>query len=91
MTATQREACKTLRNNEDIVIRKADKSNIYVILNREDYMNKLDDILKDKSKFARIHEDPIKNLKKQLNDIIKTNNEVSNYIKLPVLVGDYSP
>ena len=91
LTATQREACKALRSDEDIVIRKADKSSIYVNLNREDYKNKLYDILKDQSKFARIHEDPIKNLKKTLNDIIKTNNAVSNYIKLPVFAGDYIP
>ena len=32
-----REAAKQLRNNKDIIIRKADKSNIYVILNRTAY------------------------------------------------------
>ena len=38
LTATQRDVCKTLRNNEEI-IRKSDKSNIKfnVILHCEDY------------------------------------------------------
>ena len=59
LTATQRDACKTLRNNEDILIRKTDKPNIYVMLNHEDFKNKLDDILKDKSK-SQIHDDQLK-------------------------------
>ena len=54
-------------------------------------MTKLDDILNDDSKFTPITDDPIKNLKKQLNYIAKTNNAVSNYMKFPVLVGDYKP
>ena len=44
-------AAKELSTNKDIIIRKADKSNIYVILNYEDYKIKLDNILGDTSKF----------------------------------------
>ena len=82
---------RALKNNDKIIIRKADKSNIYVILDRNDYKTKLDIILNDESKFVHIEGNPIKNFKKRLNLIIKTNNAVSNYLKLPVLVGDYNP
>ena len=87
----QRKVCKSLKNNDKIIIRKVDKSNTYVILDRNTYKTKLDDILNDDSKFTRITDNPIKNLKKQLNSIAKANNAVSNYTKLPVLIGDYKP
>ena len=64
---------------------------LILIIDRNTYKTKLDDILNDDSKFTRITDDPIKNLKKQLNYIAKANNAVSNYMKLPVLVGDYKP
>ena len=38
-----------------MVIQKADKSNIIVILNKNDYISKLNQILDDTSKFKRTH------------------------------------
>ena len=35
--------------------------------------------------------DPTRALKKQLNSIVKSYNSVCNYIKLPVLIGEYNP
>ncbi|XP_076029100.1 uncharacterized protein LOC143017947 [Oratosquilla oratoria] len=68
-----------LRNNPDIIVRRADKSSIYVILNKEDYLSKLDLILSDTTKFKKISSDPTSKLKvttptyrlaKQINSII---------------------
>ena len=42
-----KDAAKSLREDEKIVIRKADKANMYVIMNKDEYQKKLDDILKD--------------------------------------------
>jgi predicted transcriptional regulator len=39
------EAIKTLRNNKDIVISRADKGNAIVIMNKEDYIEKIKNIL----------------------------------------------
>jgi len=78
-----------LKSNPDIIIRKADKTNLYVILDREDYKNKLDDILNDESKFTPLEEDPSNHLKNKLNKIITTNNAISNYKKLPKLIGEF--
>ena len=89
LTKEQRKACKQLRQNSNIVIRKADKSNIYVILDKENYKDKLDSILNDTTKFCRLDEDPSEELKKKLNQIITANNAVSNHKKLPKLVGEY--
>ena len=91
LTHEQRKVCKSLKNNNKMVIRKADKSNVFVILDRSDYISKLDSILNYQSKFTRVSEDPTNNLKKEINSIIKANNAVSNYMKLPALVGDFNP
>ena len=53
-----RRAAQELRDNEDIIIRRADKSSVFVILNREDYFSKTDEILSDRTKFKRISKKP---------------------------------
>ena len=44
-------AAKELRDDPVIQIRKADKSNSYVLLDKSEYLSKMDDILADSSKF----------------------------------------
>ena len=40
-----KEAIKTLKNNKDIIIRKADKSNTFVIIDKSEYLDKLSNIV----------------------------------------------
>ena len=47
------QAIKSLRNNSDIIITKANKSNAVVILNKSDYLIKINVIL-DSQKFQKI-------------------------------------
>ena len=47
------QAIKSLRNNSDIIITKADKSNVVVILNKSDYLTKMNVTL-DSQKFQKI-------------------------------------
>ena len=47
-------AYKSLKSNNQIVILKADKGTSFVILNKEDYINKMNAILDDKSKFIKL-------------------------------------
>ena len=47
------------------MIRKADKSAVYVIMNRDDYNAKVGSILSDKSKFQPISRNPTEQLKKE--------------------------
>ena len=63
VTPQLREAAKSLRNNPNLIIRKAEKSSVYVLMNRGDYLDKLNAILSDNTKFQRINRDPIVNLK----------------------------
>ena len=49
---------KGLRNNEQIVILRADKGNFVVIINNDDYRKGIVDILSDTSKFKKLRTDP---------------------------------
>ena len=51
----QMKALNNLVRNKDIVIQKADKGNNIVILNRSDYVSKLNKMLEDISKFKRVN------------------------------------
>ena len=84
-------AAKELRDDPDIVIRKADKSSIYVILDRDDYYRKIDSILQDRTKFLAISRDPTAKLKKNLNDLICAANAVVGGIHFQKVVGEYKP
>ena len=86
-----RQAAKNLRENENIVIRKADKASIYVVLDKKDYLNKINNILSDSTKFIKLQKDPTNNLKIKANKLISTNNAAQNMLKLSKIVGDYQP
>ena len=84
-------AARNLKNNDSIVIRKADKSSTYVILNKEEYNTKIDTMLSDCTKFKRIKKDPTEAIKKKANNLIETQNSVTDDLKLKTIVGDYKP
>ena len=48
------QAYKSIRNNKEIVISKPDKGSGIVILNKSDYLSKMDLVISDKSKFLKI-------------------------------------
>ena len=92
LTPELRSAAKSLRENPDIVIRRADKSNIFVILNKTDYTKKIDDVLKDGSKFQKITKNPCDQIKSKINKLIdRTVTETGKPVPLKKIVGDYSP
>ena len=69
-------ACATLRKlgkNEDLYISKPDKGNGIVILNRSDYVTKMEDLLADRSKFVVVDDNCYKltqRLESRLNKIL---------------------
>ena len=85
------EAAKSLRSNPNIVIRKADKSSNYVILNKTDYINKIETMLADQTKFEPIPKDPTNRLKKDINKIITAINATHNTLNFNEIIGDYQP
>ena len=44
-------AAKDLKNHPDIIVRRADKSSLFVGMNRAEYKAKLDQIVSDSAKF----------------------------------------
>ena len=84
------EAAKALRNNENISIRRADKAAIFVILPKEEYLTKMDNILHDETKFKNITRNPTEDIKKEANRIIQRINMASSH-KFQKLTGEFSP
>ena len=92
LTPELRAAAKSLRENHNIVIRRADKSTTFVILNRDDYRKKIQDVLKDGSKFQKISKNPCENIKSKINNLIdRATSETGQSMPLKKIVGDYSP
>ena len=69
MSKEEIEALKNLSKDQNIVIMKPDKGNGTVILNKQDYINKTNEIVSDNAKFKQIDADVFK-LVIQLEDKI---------------------
>ena len=89
LTKAHREAAAELRNNPDIVIRRADKSNVYVILDRDEYLQKMDKILSDKTKFECVREDNTAAHKAKVNRLIASTNAKVGGVHFETIVGEY--
>ena len=66
----QREALKKLREDDSIVILPADKGNATVVLNKEDYEKKVENIL-DGRDYEVVKTNPTPKLEKKLNDMLR--------------------
>ena len=47
-------ALQNLSKNKDLIIQKSDKGNSVVIVQRQDYFEKMNDILCDQKKFSKV-------------------------------------
>ena len=86
-----KEAAKSLRENDGIIVRRGDKSSIFVIMNRPEYNNKLDTILGDESKFMKLESDPTDKLKKRISQLNASANQAQEELKFPKVEGDFRP
>jgi hypothetical protein len=91
ITKLQYAKIKELHSNDDIVIRKADKSNTFVILTKQSYNSKIKDILSNTDKFTKIRKDPTEDVKKRINKLIDTVNAVQMPDQLTKLEGHFEP
>ena len=91
LTPRLRAAAKNLRQDDSIVIRKADKTSVYVILDKKDYDDKISEILSDQKKFQKIRADPTNALKKRVNGLIAAANAEVDGIHFKEVIGDYRP
>ncbi|XP_076049472.1 uncharacterized protein LOC143030196 [Oratosquilla oratoria] len=79
-----------LRINPDLVILRADKSSIYILLNKEDHLSKIDHVLSDPI-VTQILCDPTGKLKIKVNKLIAANNAVMDHLHVPLITGEFSP
>ena len=82
-------AIKSLRSNRDILITKPDKGSGVVILNKSDYIDKMNNILSDDSKFERLG--PVSDFDKTAYNETKLQRYLLNLVKnddLPRTVYD---
>ncbi|XP_076043610.1 uncharacterized protein LOC143026725 [Oratosquilla oratoria] len=85
------QGAKQLRENEDIAIRRADKTAAFAIIPKQEYLTKMDNILADTSKFTKITRNPTEQIKKKINSVIDTINTSLSSPHFNKLTGDYSP
>ena len=91
MTRELRDAAKTLRAREGVTVRRADKAAAFVLINTEEYHSKIDEILSDNSKFARVARNPTDAIRSQVAELIYRINSRNKRLVLPPVQGDYSP
>ena len=76
LTKDLKEAAEQLRNNKDIIVRRGDKAAIYVIMDTEEYNEKMDRIFGDTNKFQKLLKDPTDRLIVKINILVKKANSV---------------
>ncbi|XP_069178307.1 uncharacterized protein [Procambarus clarkii] len=91
LTPELRAAAKSLRDNKDVVVRRGDKSPIYVILKRDEYIAKMNIILSDQTKFLRVTKHTTAELKTKVNTLIATVNAKKSGLHQPKITGKYKP
>ena len=70
---------------------RADKSTVYVIMNKDQYFEKMDGIRNDESKFQQLAADPTETLKSHISELNKTANSLQEEVKFSKVEGDFSP
>jgi len=62
---------KFCKNNPNVIFTRADKGNVTVAIDKIDYLNKMETMLKDQNTYMLINKDPMKNIEKCLNTRLK--------------------
>ena len=86
-----REAGKQLKQHDSIIVRKADKASVFVVLDKSKYNAKIEHILNDSSKFEALSANPITRLKTRVNSLIHSANRASGTKTFTPITGDYKP
>ena len=78
-----KKAIKDLRADKQIIILPADKGNITVVLNRDDYNEKIDALLQDHSTYKKIPKDPTTKIEARITRAIKdVKQKISDKLRL---------
>ena len=89
-------ALSVLKKDQHLHITKADKSNAVVIMNKQDYINKMETLLSDEDTYERLQNNPIEsvnsNFNKKVKSLLKDNEDVLKCVtsispSLPYMYG----
>ena len=83
-------AAKSLHQREGLVVRHADRTASFVLINEDEYLGKLDLILQDQQKFQCLNRNPIEDIKREANNIVEGNNAVREATHLSKICGDFN-
>ena len=81
LTKEEFASLKSLSKNDSLIIQKSDKGNFIAIIDKDDYLQKMRNILSDSSKFSEVsvtnekHLNFFVNIEKQITDLLKQLND----------------
>jgi hypothetical protein len=78
LSSDELETLKILSKKKDLVIAKADKGNAVVVQDKDEYINKMVEVLSDKSKFECIPDDPTIEREAKLQRSLLSLNKAGN-------------
>ena len=81
ITQPEHQAFLELVDNDNIIIQKADKGNVVVIIDKKTYFAKMDEILKDETKFKKVSFCQKRHKNKELDYILEKEEEISTFLK----------
>ena len=91
-----RSALKNLRHNDSIVILPADKGNVTVLMNKDDYKEKMQEVLQE-GEYRKVAADPTTIVEKSVNDELRhlfqsgeINKIVYDQLRIPPTVSHHS-
>ena len=70
ITKEENKALQNLKKDTSRVIMKADKGNCFVVLDREDYDNKMESLLADRNTYELITSSPFRRIERNLNAML---------------------
>ena len=70
-------ALKRLYTNKDLIIQKSDKGNSVVLLDRNDYIERMNEMLSDSSKFKKLDIRP----GKEINSLLQQEDRLNNSLE----------
>ena len=77
VTKEERTAIKNLKKDDNIIILPADKGNATVIMNKEEYNHKMNNLVSDGT-YTRLKKDPTATTERKLTKLLKKNKEKGN-------------
>lgn len=70
-----------LKDNQEILVVNADKGNVTVLINKEDYVNKMQSLLNDATTYRVLTDDPTKKIQAKCNRLISNWKKQKNITK----------